>query len=197
MEDLTKIDQALSSREREILLLAAEGETDKEISIALGIAQGTIRTYWERIRTKLEVRSRSHAVARWFTTEFGERRNPQNGVELLDLFLNSATAHALIILDEDGIFTHWNPGVFKLFGYSEEEFVGQNFKLIFVDEDCARGLPDEQLRQAREHGPVRENHLHAKKGGRSVLVEGMLYALWDGSLKGYAKIMSLPEESRG
>jgi len=53
----------LSDREREVLLLAAEGLTDKEIALRLEIGSKTVRTYWDRIRQKLAAASRTQALA--------------------------------------------------------------------------------------------------------------------------------------
>ena len=53
----------LSKGERQILALAGEGLTDKEISARLGIAFRTVRSYWDRIFWKLDARSRTHAYA--------------------------------------------------------------------------------------------------------------------------------------
>lgn len=61
---LTGQSDLLSEREREIVHLAARGATDKEICARLGLTLPTVRTYWERIRTKLGVSNRAHAVAR-------------------------------------------------------------------------------------------------------------------------------------
>ncbi len=53
----------LSEREREVLALAAEGLTDKEIAVRLGIGVKTIRTYWDRMRQKLGAASRTQVLA--------------------------------------------------------------------------------------------------------------------------------------
>ncbi len=42
-----------------------KGYAYKEISAELGISDSTLRTHIERIYTKLHVRSRSHAVAKY------------------------------------------------------------------------------------------------------------------------------------
>lgn len=54
---------SLSARERQIVLLAAEGDTDKSIANALNIGVGSVKTYWERIRQKLHARSRAEIMA--------------------------------------------------------------------------------------------------------------------------------------
>jgi len=54
---------ALSSREREILRLVADGKTDDDIGQALHISAHTVRTYVRRAVQKLEADNRTHAVA--------------------------------------------------------------------------------------------------------------------------------------
>lgn len=54
---------ALSPRERELLDLAAQGFTDKQICVHLGLTLPTVRTHWFRVRKKLQASNRSQAVA--------------------------------------------------------------------------------------------------------------------------------------
>lgn len=53
----------LSRRETEILELVASGETTKEISTRLTIAQTTVKWHVSNLSTKLGARSRAEAVA--------------------------------------------------------------------------------------------------------------------------------------
>lgn len=62
--------ETLSAQERNIIACAAEGLTDKETALNLGITVGTVRTYWERIRTKLKTVNRTHSVARMLRYDF-------------------------------------------------------------------------------------------------------------------------------
>lgn len=55
--------EGLSAREREILRLLARGFAYKEMADSLGLSIGTINTHIRRIYQKLQVRSRSEAVA--------------------------------------------------------------------------------------------------------------------------------------
>jgi len=68
----------LSSRESQILGLAASGLLDKEIGPELGVSQNTLRTYWKRIRAKLGDGTRSALAGtyirnemHWVTSEEG------------------------------------------------------------------------------------------------------------------------------
>ena len=54
----------LSSRENELLELAARGLADKEISARLGLAYTTVKSYWSRICFKIGVKNRQLAIGR-------------------------------------------------------------------------------------------------------------------------------------
>ena len=53
----------LSERQMQVLALVAEGATDNEIAIRLGLSAKTISYYVKEIRARLDARSRAHAVA--------------------------------------------------------------------------------------------------------------------------------------
>ncbi len=57
--------QALAPRERLLLAHLAEGKTYEQISDEMGISVSTVRTYIVRIYEKLQVHSRTEAVARF------------------------------------------------------------------------------------------------------------------------------------
>jgi DNA-binding NarL/FixJ family response regulator len=61
-QDGTPIGDALSAREREVLLLVAEGITDKEAAKQLGLSVRTIHTYLQHAYRKLGVTSRTAAA---------------------------------------------------------------------------------------------------------------------------------------
>lgn len=52
----------LTTREREILQLVAEGLANKEVARELGITEGTVKTHMNNMMTKLEVKGRTEAV---------------------------------------------------------------------------------------------------------------------------------------
>lgn len=54
---------ALSERERTVLRLASQGLTDSQICVELGIAAGTLATYWKRIRLKTKLTTRPELTA--------------------------------------------------------------------------------------------------------------------------------------
>jgi len=58
--------ESLSPREREILLLLADGETTATAADRLGVGESTVRTHVERMRSKLCVNTRAAVVAEGF-----------------------------------------------------------------------------------------------------------------------------------
>lgn len=64
LDDLHKGDEArLSKREKQILQLMANGMSNKEMSLELGVSPETVKTHIHHILTKLEAAGRAHAVA--------------------------------------------------------------------------------------------------------------------------------------
>ncbi|HEY2422534.1 MAG TPA: response regulator transcription factor [Chthoniobacterales bacterium] len=53
----------MSEREIEVLKLMAQGKSNKEIAAALFISEGTVKSHGKSIFTKMNVRSRTEAVA--------------------------------------------------------------------------------------------------------------------------------------
>ncbi len=52
----------LSERETEVLSLIAKGQTNKEIAVALGVTEGTVKLHVTNILSKLEVNARTEAL---------------------------------------------------------------------------------------------------------------------------------------
>ena len=64
--DDATVDRALSSRERQVLALLADGLGNKQIAARLGISTNTVKTHLELLFEKLGVSSRAEAVAAGF-----------------------------------------------------------------------------------------------------------------------------------
>ena len=56
----------LTRREREVLAMLAEGETNAGIAQRLVVSEDTVKTHVKHILRKLDVRNRSQAVSRYF-----------------------------------------------------------------------------------------------------------------------------------
>jgi DNA-binding CsgD family transcriptional regulator len=56
----------LSPRQEEVLRLIADGYTDKEIAVRLGLRQRTVRTHLERLYARHGFHNRAGALTAWF-----------------------------------------------------------------------------------------------------------------------------------
>jgi PAS domain S-box-containing protein len=176
-------------------MLAAHGLTDKEIAERLSVSPGTLRTYWERARSKMDARSRSHVIAKILESTFEQtQRTLEEEVQYLRLFVASSAVHALIATDAEGIIKLWNPGVEHVFGYAADEWIGQHLRIVYSPEDQRAMKPERDMAEVAFSGPHIQRGWHARKDGL-FWGRGTLFALWDGEIKGFGKIMSDESES--
>ncbi|MEH6565950.1 MAG: CheR family methyltransferase [Halopseudomonas sp.] len=110
------------------------------------------------------------------------------GEERMRVVAESTEDHAIIVLDPEGLITSWNRGAELIFGYDRNEVIGQNCDLIFVPEDRANGVPEDELRRARENGRADDERWHLRKDGSRFYCSGVVNVLDSDSFKGYVKI---------
>jgi two-component system CheB/CheR fusion protein len=116
--------------------------------------------------------------------------------EQLRLLVESVTDYSIIIQNLEGCIEVWNPGAERMFGYTKAEVVGQSIEIIFTPEDRERGAHLEEMTQAREQGHAADERWHLRKDGSRFYVSGVLTALRNGVLSGYAKIARDLTESK-
>ena len=88
--------------------------------------------------------------------------------ELFRLVVENVRDFAVYTKSLDGHVLSWNPGVERLLGYAEEDWVGRHISVIFTPEDLEQGGLDWELRTALEHG--RAEVLLELLEGRVVLI---------------------------
>jgi PAS domain S-box-containing protein len=97
---------------------------------------------------------------------------------------------AVFTVAPDGRITTWNYGVERMFGYSEQEWVGQHASIIVNEEDRAAGVVETELAAVAQLGRCVNVRWHVRKDGSLVYMNGVLRGLHDeqGNLIGYSKI---------
>lgn len=117
--------------------------------------------------------------------------------ERLRLLTESFTDYAIFSIDVDGQIQSWNRGAEHLFGYSEDEIVGQPTAIIFTPEDREAGVPENEMMTARKLGRAADERWHLRKNGTRFFASGAMAPLFDEeTLIGYAKIARDLTESK-
>ena len=110
--------------------------------------------------------------------------------ETLRRVVAGATDLAMITVAPDGTIASWNYGAQRIKGWTAEEAVGQPFSLFFTPEDRAAGVPEAELRRAREEGHVSAEGWRQRKDGTRFWALADVTAVRDesGNLREFFKI---------
>jgi PAS domain S-box-containing protein len=107
------------------------------------------------------------------------------------ILTESFTDYAIFSTDTDGRIDSWNPGAANIFGYIEDEILGQPYEMLFTPEDVVNGVPVKEMRMARKSGRASDERWQTRKDGTRFFASGVMAPLYVGnSLSGYAKITS-------
>ncbi|WP_218509643.1 chemotaxis protein CheB [Variovorax sp. dw_308] len=110
------------------------------------------------------------------------------GEERLRVAASTTRDFAIITTDEGGAIVTWNAGAQRIFGYRDDEMIGRPFAAIFTPEDRAKGVPEAELRKAREEGRSEDERWHQRKDGSRLFCSGVTTPLESDVGKGFAKI---------
>jgi len=114
----------------------------------------------------------------------------EHSEERLRLTVESVTDYALLTLDVNGRIISWNSGAERVFGYAEQEVLGQPTDIVFTPEDRESDVPRYEMWLAREQGRAADERWHLRKDGTRVYVSGVLSPVRrDGGIAGYVKIV--------
>jgi two-component system CheB/CheR fusion protein len=111
--------------------------------------------------------------------------------DLVQLLLEQATEHALIMLDKRGRIVHWLGGAETIFGYAASEVAGKHHSMLFGPEDVVQGAPEKELTIADSGAPAEDDRWMRRKDGVRFWATGVLQAIRsaDGAIIGYGKVL--------
>jgi len=114
------------------------------------------------------------------------------------LIVESATSYAIFTTDLRGMVTSWNPGSVNIFGYTEEEMLGKDIRVVFTPEDREAGQADLEMRVAEADGRALDERWHMRKNGERFWANGLVMPLRDDSDRtcGFLKILRDMSEQR-
>lgn len=108
-----------------------------------------------------------------------------------ELLVSELKDFVIVLLDNDGRFSSWHPGVERLFGYRQSEFVGQHLRILMPEPDRSNGATERELEDALQKGQCSDTRTLVKKDGHEVYVDGVTVALFkaDGTRAGFGKVI--------
>jgi PAS domain S-box-containing protein len=98
--------------------------------------------------------------------------------------------YAIFLLDSEGLVISWNEGAERIKGYRAEEIIGKHFSIFYPADSIRKGLPEHELKTAREEGRVEDEGWRLRKDGSCFWANVIITALCDqnGAIVGFLKI---------
>ena len=110
--------------------------------------------------------------------------------ERFRLLVEGAKDYAMFLLNPEDEITFWSAGAERVFGWTQEEAIGQSGAMIFTREDRKKGEVEREINSARREGRALDRRFHLRKDGSRLWTDGVLMRLddGDGKLRGFAKV---------
>jgi PAS domain S-box-containing protein len=106
------------------------------------------------------------------------------------LMIGEVEDYAILMLDPDGVIRNWNKGAAKIKGYTEQEIVGQHFRIFYTKEDRETKLPEQLIDRAAREGKAVHEGWRVRKDGTAFWGSIVITALHDeaGNVVGFSKV---------
>ncbi|MDR5753273.1 MULTISPECIES: CheR family methyltransferase [unclassified Caballeronia] len=116
--------------------------------------------------------------------------------ERLKLAAKSTDDYAIVVQDLEGIVVSWNKGAERVFGFREDQMIGQSADLIYTAADRTEGVPAAERRRASDEGRAEDERWHTRRDGRRVYCSGVTTLIRTDGFRGFAKIARDVTEKR-
>jgi PAS domain S-box-containing protein len=138
----------------------------------------------------------SGEIVEWFgaASDVTARRQAEEALreseERFRLLVQGVKDCAIYMLAPDGTVRSWSAAAEEIFGYLEEEIVGQHRSVFFTEEDRRAGEPWRELERAATHGHFEHEAWRVRKDGSPFWANVLITALRDeaGTLRGFASV---------
>src|SRR5581483_9282642 len=82
-----------------------------------------------------------------------------------ELLVQSIREYAIFRLDAEGRISSWNAGAERIKGYRGDEVLGQHYRLFYLEEEAAAGVPELNLEKAAREGQALGEGWRRRKDG--------------------------------
>lgn len=115
----------------------------------------------------------------------------QESEERFRLLVEGVRDYAIFMLDPEGHIVSWNPGVKRILGYEEAEFIGQPVSIIYTPEDIEQGVHQQEMKMAAAEGRAEDERWHIRRDGTRFWASGVVDPTYNGQgrLRGFSKVM--------
>jgi len=122
------------------------------------------------------------AEERTLHLKVSEERYPKMVEEVQD--------YAILLLDPEGNILNWNKGAQRIKGYTEEEILGKNIRIFYIEDDRNAHLPEKLIREAVEKGKAMHEGWRLRKNGSKFRGSIVITALHDdlNQIIGFTKV---------
>ncbi len=126
--------------------------------------------------------------------DVSRQREAERGLQLSErrfrLLVEAVRDYAIFMLDPDGLVTSWNAGAQRIKGWTEQEIVGQHFRVFYPAEQQERRHPERELELALRDGVYEEEGWRIRKDGTGFWGHVTITAVHDddGAHVGFAKV---------
>lgn len=99
--------------------------------------------------------------------------------------------YAILFLDSEGKVTNWNKGVERIIGYSEDDIILNNFRVLYSEYDQEKNIPQTDLDTALECGRAENEGWRIKKDGSLFWASAIITAIKDepGNVIGFSLVI--------
>ena len=111
--------------------------------------------------------------------------------EFYSQIIDSLQDYSILTLDNDFKINSWSSGSVSIFGYDPEDVLGEDFSVIFTEEDRKNGIPQKEIDKALSEGKAVDNRWHVCKDQSIFYAYGLVFPLIgiNGEMLGYVKIL--------
>jgi PAS domain S-box-containing protein len=144
-------------------------------------AESALQKAYGELETRIEARTSELSQSNLLLRESEER---------FRLLVEGVSDYAIFMLDSMGRIVSWNPGARRIFGFAQEQVVGQNASSLYPTEESARGKPAADLLEAAQVDRREDEGWRIRADGSRFWANVITAALRDedGKLRGFAQI---------
>ena len=106
------------------------------------------------------------------------------------LLVESVQDYGIFLLDTAGYIQTWNPGAYRIKGYTSAEIIGQHFSVFYSQQEKDNGKPARQLENALKLGRYEEEGWRIRKDQSRFWANVIITPVYNqqGQLTGFSKV---------